>query len=74
MASLIDPSLEEMITECYFETVSEAMESGHGQMVAHKEGVTGASMLLASMTSMEDEVAKEAVVSLNLRPSQLGAD
>jgi len=74
MASLIDPSLEEMITECYFETVSEAMESGHSQMVAHKEGVTGASMLLASMTSMEDELAKEAVVSLNLRPSQLGAD
>ncbi|MEH6403011.1 MAG: hypothetical protein V7750_06525 [Sneathiella sp.] len=74
MASLIDPSLEEMVKECYFETVSEAMDAGHSQMVAHKEGVTGASMLLASMTSMEDETAKEAVVSLNLRPNQLGAD
>ena len=74
MASLIDPSLKDMITECYFETVSEALEAGHSQMVAHKEGVTGASMLLASMTTMEDELAKEAVVSLNLRPSQLGAD
>ncbi|PHR01356.1 MAG: hypothetical protein COB29_14770 [Sulfitobacter sp.] len=48
----------------------EALESGHSKLVAHKEGVTGASMLLASMTSMEDQAAKEAIVSLNLRPNQ----
>lgn len=74
MTDHIDPSIKDMIVECYFETVGEALQSGHSQMIAHKEGVMGASMLLASMSEMEDEVAKEAVVSLNLRPSQLGAD
>lgn len=74
MASAIDPSIEGMIIECYFETVAEALHTGHSKMVAHKEGVTGASMLLASMSAMEDEAAKEAVVSLNLRPAQMEAD
>lgn len=74
MENAIDPSLKEMVIECYFETVSEALDAGQSQMIAHKEGVTGASMLLVSMTTMEDEIAKEAVVSLNLRPNQLGAD
>ncbi len=74
MASKIDPAIEGMITECYFETVAEALLTGHSNLIAHKEGVTGASMLLASMSAMEDEVAKEAVVSLNLRPAQMEAD
>jgi hypothetical protein len=66
-----DPSLKEMVEECYLETVVEAMDAGHSKLVAHKEGVTGAAMLLASMSTMEDEEAKAAVVALNLRPSDL---
>jgi len=70
MTAEIDPSLIEMIEECYFETVEEALGAGHSKLVAHKEGVTGASMLLASMTTMEDEEAKQAIVAMNLRPGQ----
>ncbi|WP_169545512.1 hypothetical protein [Sneathiella aquimaris] len=72
MSVEIDPSILEMIEECYLETVDEAMGAGHSKLIAHKEGVTGASMLLASMTSMEDEEAKHFVVSLNLRPGKTG--
>lgn len=74
MASGIDPTIEGVIVECYFETVSEALQTGHSKLVAHKEGVTGASMLLASMSTMEDDMAKQAVVSLNLRPEKMEAD
>ncbi len=74
MASHIDPAIRDVIVECYYETVTEALDTGHSNLVAHKEGVTGASMLLSSMSSMEDEIAKEAVVSLNLRPSQMEED
>lgn len=74
MASHIDPSIEDMIVECYYETVTEALDAGHSKLVAHKEGVTGASMLLSSMSDMEDAAAKEAVVSLNLRPGQQEAN
>ena len=69
----IDPSVMEMIEECYFETVEEALGAGHSKLVAHKEGVTGASMLLASMSNMQDEEAKQAIVALNLRPGKTGA-
>lgn len=71
---MIDPSLRDMVEECYFETVAEALEAGHSQLIAHKEGVTGAAMLLSSMNNMEDETAKHEVVALNLRPSQLAAN
>jgi len=71
MTALFDPSFKDMVEECYFETVAEALSAGHSNLVAHKEGVTGAAMLLASMSNMEDEDAKAAIVSLNLRPSQL---
>jgi hypothetical protein len=71
MGHSIDPSIRGMVEECYLETVEEALDAGHSNMIAHQEGVTGAAMLLASMTSMEDDAAKIAVVSLKLRPSQL---
>lgn len=70
MQMTIDNSTIKMIEECYFETVTEALDAGHSNLIAHKEGVTGASMLLASLTSMEDETAKHTIVSMNLRPSQ----
>lgn len=68
-AATIDPSIQAMVEECYYETVAEAMDAGHSKLVAHKEGVTGAAMLLSSMSEMEDEDAKSAVVALNLRPA-----
>jgi len=74
MSGELDASLMEMVEECYLETVGEAMEAGHSKLVAHKEGVTGAAMLLAAMSGMEDDAAKTAVVALNLRPSQLEAN
>ncbi len=60
-----------MIEECYFETITEALNTGHSNLIAHQEGVTAASMLLAAMTDMEDEMAKQAIVAMNLRPSQV---
>ncbi|MEH6476104.1 MAG: hypothetical protein V7727_10460 [Sneathiella sp.] len=74
MTGQLDSSLKAMVEECYLETVSEAMSAGHSKLVAHKEGVTGAAMLLSAMSSMEDDDAKSAVVALNLRPSQLEAN
>ena len=74
MADAFDPSLKDMVEECYFETVAEALDAGHSNLVAHKEGVTGAAMLLSSMSEMEHEDAKAAIVSLNLRPSQLNVN
>ena len=74
MTGQLDASLKDMVEECYLETVSKAMDAGHSKLVAHKEGVTGAAMLLAAMSDMEDEDAKMAVVALNLRPSQLEAN
>ena len=70
----IDPTIKDVIIQCYFETVEEALHTGHSKMIAHQEGVTGASMLLASLSDFEDETAKEVVVSLKLRPDQLEAD
>ncbi|WP_169569123.1 hypothetical protein [Sneathiella limimaris] len=67
----MDPAIKDMVEECYFETVLEALNAGHSNLVAHKEGVTGAAMLLSSLNNMEDEEAKSAVVALNLRPAQL---
>lgn len=63
--------LKGMVEECYFETVIEAINAGHSKLVAHKEGVTGAAMLLSSMNNMEHEEAKQTIVALNLRPSQM---
>ncbi len=67
----MDSMLKGMVEECYFETIVEAINAGHSKLVAHKEGVTGAAMLLSSMNNMEHEEAKQAIVAMNLRPSQL---
>ncbi|MBL4667478.1 MAG: hypothetical protein JKY04_08880 [Sneathiella sp.] len=74
MTEQMDGSLKAMVEECYLETVLEAMNAGHSKLVAHKEGVTGAAMLLVSLSTMGDDDAKSAVVALNLRPSQLEAN
>ncbi len=60
--------LKGMVEECYFETVIEAINAGHSKLVAHKEGVTGAAMLLSSMNNMEHEEAKQTIVALIFAP------
>lgn len=64
----MDDATKSMLEESYIETVQEALGAGNSNMDAHKEGIVAASMLLASLTGAEDEVAKSEVVSLNFRP------
>lgn len=66
----MDSSTKLMIEECYLETVQEALAAGHSKDVAHKEGITGAAMLLSSMAGMEDDVARAQVMSLGLKPEE----
>lgn len=61
----------DMVEIAYHETVDEAFERGASPLVAHKEGVVAASMLVSVMTGMEDEEAKRWVVALGLRPRNI---
>lgn len=63
------PEIEKVIVDVYLETVSESVARKASPLTAHKEGVTAAAMLLASMTGVEDEAAKKEVVALGLRPT-----
>jgi len=64
----MDDAMKRMVCEAYDETVSEAMAQGHPPETAHKEGVTAASMFLASMTGIEDAAARSSVEGLGLEP------
>lgn len=62
----MDAGTREMISQAYDETVVEAVAQGHASEVAHREGITAASMFLASMTGLEDAAARAAVEALGL--------
>lgn len=64
----MDASTREMISQAYDETVMEAMAQGHPADTAHREGITAASMFLASMTGTEDSAARTQVEGLGLSP------
>ncbi len=61
--------IQTIIVDVYHETVSESFARKAYPLMAHKEGVTAAAMLLAAMTGVEDEAAKKEVVALGLRPT-----
>lgn len=65
----MDDSMKRMVCEAYDETVSEAMVQGHPSETAHREGITAASMFLASMIGVEDAAARTLVESLGLEPT-----
>lgn len=65
----MDDATRKMITEAYDETVSEALAQGHPNDTAHKEGITAASMFLASMSGIEDAAARAEVEKLGLEPT-----
>ena len=64
----MDTGTREMISQAYDETVMEAMAQGHPPEIAHREGITAASMFLASMTGVEDAAARSQVEGLGLSP------
>lgn len=64
----MDTGTREMISQAYDETVMEAIAQGQPADVAHREGITAASMFLASMTGAEDAAARTQVEGLGLTP------
>lgn len=66
----MDSATKEMIEEAYYETITEALSRSESLLMAHKEGVTAAAMLLAAMSGTDDDEAKKEVIALDLRPQQ----
>lgn len=64
----MDDSTRDMIAQAYDETVAEALAQGQGAETAHREGITAASMFLASMNGIEDAAARAAVEAMGLTP------
>lgn len=64
----VEANNQYLVENTYSATVEETISRGGSLMDAHKEGVVAASMLLAAITGIEDELAKKEVVALNLRP------
>jgi hypothetical protein len=63
----MDAATLEMVLTAYDETVQDAAGSGHGEDVAHAEGLTAAAMLLAAVTGVEDAAARAEVERINPR-------
>ncbi|MGE5518174.1 MAG: hypothetical protein ACM31D_20415 [Bacteroidota bacterium] len=55
-----------MVLTAYDETCQDARAQGHGEAVAHREGLTAAAMCLSAMTGIEDSVARAEVERLDL--------
>lgn len=58
-----------VVESVYHETAAEALARGDTPLAAHKEAVIAASTLLSSLTGVENEPAKKAIVALGLKPS-----
>lgn len=56
----------EMVLTAYDETCRDARGQGHGDAVAHREGMVAAAMCLAAMTGIEDAAARAEVERLDL--------
>ena len=67
---ILDTATRRLITDAYQEAIDEAVVRGVSLLNAHKEAVTAAAMLLSALTSVEDEIAKNQIVALNLRPEK----
>jgi hypothetical protein len=63
----MDAATLEMVLTAYDETVQDALAAGRGEGVAHTEGLTAASMLLAAVTGVEDAAARAEVEALDPR-------
>lgn len=63
----MDAATLEMVLTAYDETVQDALAAGRGDGVAHAEGLTAASMLLAAVTGVEDAAARAEVEALDPR-------
>lgn len=61
----MDAATLEMVLTAYDETVQDALAAGRGEGVAHAEGMTAASMLLAAVTGVEDAAARAEVEALD---------
>ena len=64
----MDAENQLVVESVYHETAAEALARGDTPLTAHKEAVIAASMLLSSLTGVENEPAKQAVVALGLKP------
>lgn len=68
----MDKITQEMVLTAYDETMTEARSQGKPQKVAHEEGITAASMCLASMTGVEDAKARIRAIALIAAIKSLG--
>lgn len=64
---------EDLLRECYFETVEEALNAGHDDAQAHNEGVTAAAMMLASMGGGDEAAARATVEGLGFTVAEVKA-
>ncbi|MBK1665080.1 hypothetical protein CKO38_16850 [Rhodospirillum rubrum] len=63
----VDDTTREMVITAYAETFDEALDAGHDEATAHREGLTGAAMCLAAMSSIDDGLARSMVEAMDLR-------
>jgi len=63
----MDAATLEMVLTAYDETFNDATGAGHGDDVAHAEGLTAAAMLLAAVSGVEDAAARAEVERVNPR-------
>lgn len=62
----LDAGTVQMVAEAFDETYADAISAGHSAETARREGLTAAAMFLASLTGLEDAVARNAVEALDL--------
>lgn len=65
----LDEATVIMVQESYVETIQEAIEGGQDKATAHAEGLTAASMFVASLKGVDDAAARSIVEGLGLDPS-----
>lgn len=66
---IMDASIRSLVDDAYHEAAEESLARGLSLLTAHKEAVVAAAMLLSAMTGLEDDSARNMVVSMNLRPA-----
>lgn len=57
----LDTTITTMLVETFNETASETVERSGSRLTAMREGVVAASMLLAALTGIEDQAARDAI-------------
>lgn len=57
----LDSTITTLLVEAFNETATETIERSGSRLTAMREGVVAASMLLAALTGVEDQDARDAI-------------